>query len=72
MRALDGRDIDPEYSVREVLAGDRYLICSDGLSGVVSAETIGETHARVPRPAASASSGWSSSRCAAAARTTSP
>ncbi|MEV4621651.1 protein phosphatase 2C domain-containing protein [Asanoa sp. NPDC049573] len=42
-RALDGRDIDPEYSVRQVLTGDRYLICSDGLSGVVSAETIAET-----------------------------
>jgi serine/threonine protein phosphatase PrpC len=42
-RALDGRDIDPEYSVRQVLVGDRYLICSDGLSGVVSAETIGQT-----------------------------
>ncbi|KAB1151138.1 BofC C-terminal domain-containing protein [Micromonospora sp. DT46] len=42
-RALDGRDIDPEYSVRQVLPGDRYLICSDGLSGVVSADTIGET-----------------------------
>ncbi|GGM01770.1 protein phosphatase 2C domain-containing protein [Micromonospora yangpuensis] len=42
-RALDGRDIDPEYSVRQVLTGDRYLICSDGLSGVVSAETIADT-----------------------------
>ena len=42
-RALDGRDIDPEYSVRQVLTGDRYLICSDGLSGVVSAETIGDS-----------------------------
>jgi PPM family protein phosphatase len=42
-RALDGRDIDPEYSVRQVLPGDRYLICSDGLSGVVSAETIGQS-----------------------------
>ncbi|HEX8627184.1 MAG TPA: PP2C family serine/threonine-protein phosphatase [Catenuloplanes sp.] len=42
-RALDGRDIDPEYSVRQVLPGDRYLICSDGLSGVVSTETIGDT-----------------------------
>jgi protein phosphatase len=41
-RALDGRDIDPEYSVRQVLKGDRYLICSDGLSGVVSSETIGD------------------------------
>jgi PPM family protein phosphatase len=42
-RALDGRDIDPEYSVRQALPGDRYMICSDGLSGVVSAETIAET-----------------------------
>jgi len=50
-RALDGRDIDPEYSVRQVLPGDRYLICSDGLSGVVSAETIGESLKEYPDPA---------------------
>lgn len=43
MRALDGRDADPEYSVRQAVAGDRYLICSDGLSGVVSDETIAGT-----------------------------
>jgi serine/threonine protein phosphatase PrpC len=43
MRALDGRDADPEYSVRQALSGDRYLICSDGLSGVVSDETIAAT-----------------------------
>jgi serine/threonine protein phosphatase PrpC len=42
-RALDGRDIDPEYSVRQVLPGDRYMICSDGLSSVISADTIGES-----------------------------
>jgi protein phosphatase len=42
-RALDGRDIDPEYSVRTVLPGDRYLICSDGLSGVVSEQTVADT-----------------------------
>jgi len=42
-RALDGRDAEPEYSVREAHAGDRYLLCSDGLSGVVSAETIAAT-----------------------------
>ncbi len=50
-RALDGRDIDPEYSVRQVLAGDRYLICSDGLSGVVSTDTIGETIREYSDPA---------------------
>jgi protein phosphatase len=49
-RALDGRDIDPEYSVRQVLKGDRYLICSDGLSGVVSAETIGESMRDIADP----------------------
>jgi serine/threonine protein phosphatase PrpC len=43
MRALDGRDADPEYSVRQAISGDRYLICSDGLSGVVSDETIAAT-----------------------------
>ncbi|HEV7755643.1 MAG TPA: PP2C family serine/threonine-protein phosphatase [Mycobacteriales bacterium] len=41
-RALDGRDIDPEFSVREARVGDRYLLCSDGLSGVVSPETMAE------------------------------
>jgi serine/threonine protein phosphatase PrpC len=42
-KAMDGRDAEPEYSVRQVVLGDRYLICSDGLSSVVSAETIGDT-----------------------------
>jgi protein phosphatase len=42
-KAMDGRDAEPEYSVRQVLLGDRYLICSDGLSSVVSAETIAQT-----------------------------
>ena len=51
-RALDGRDIDPEYSVRQVLAGDRYLICSDGLSGVVSADTIGQSMRELADPQA--------------------
>jgi protein phosphatase len=51
-RALDGRDIDPEYSVRQVLAGDRYLICSDGLSGVVSADTIEQAMRELADPQA--------------------
>jgi protein phosphatase len=42
-RALDGRDAEPEYSVRQAIPGDRYLLCSDGLSSVVSAETIEAT-----------------------------
>ncbi|MGQ0629963.1 MAG: PP2C family protein-serine/threonine phosphatase [Sporichthyaceae bacterium] len=37
LRALDGRsNPEPDLSVREAQLGDRYLVCSDGLSGVVS------------------------------------
>ncbi|ETA04075.1 serine/threonine-protein phosphatase [Frankia sp. B2] len=43
MRALDGREVEPDLSVRQAIAGDRYLLCTDGLSGVVSEETILET-----------------------------
>jgi len=42
--SLDGReDIELDLSVRETKAGDRYLLCSDGLSGVVSEETLRDT-----------------------------
>jgi protein phosphatase len=45
--SLDGReDIDLDLSVREARAGDRYLLCSDGLSGVVSGDTLRETLSR--------------------------
>jgi protein phosphatase len=36
-------DVEPDLSVREAKIGDRYLFCSDGLSGVVSFETLQET-----------------------------
>ena len=43
MRALDGHsEIEPDLSVRELRAGDRYLLCSDGLSGVVSEATMAD------------------------------
>jgi protein phosphatase len=42
LRVLTGNDVEPDYSVREAVVGDRYLICSDGLSGVLSEETIEE------------------------------
>ncbi len=42
LRVLTGQEVEPYFSVREAVAGDRYLLCSDGLSGVVSEETIAE------------------------------
>ncbi|MFC5136653.1 PP2C family protein-serine/threonine phosphatase [Actinomycetospora rhizophila] len=42
LRALTGHDVEPALTVREARSGDRYLLCSDGLSGVVSAETLAE------------------------------
>jgi PPM family protein phosphatase len=51
LRALDGRnDADPDLSIREAQAGDRYLLCSDGLSDVVSAETLHHTLSTVSDP----------------------
>ncbi|MBB3038048.1 PP2C family protein-serine/threonine phosphatase [Hoyosella altamirensis] len=43
MRALTGNDVELTLTVREVRVGDRYLLCSDGLSDVVSDETIATT-----------------------------
>ncbi|MFV0128861.1 Stp1/IreP family PP2C-type Ser/Thr phosphatase [Streptomyces sp. HMX112] len=51
MRALgSGEHVEPDLSIREVRAGDRYLICSDGLSGVVSHQTMEETLASYQGP----------------------
>ncbi|MFF7355007.1 MULTISPECIES: Stp1/IreP family PP2C-type Ser/Thr phosphatase [Streptomyces] len=51
MRALGSGDhVEPDLSIREVRAGDRYLICSDGLSAVVSHQTIEETLASYQGP----------------------
>ena len=53
LRALNGTEVDPSLTIREVAVGDRYLICSDGLPGVVSAEAIAEALAN-PDPGVTA------------------
>ena len=45
LRVLGDFDVEiiPDMSVREARPGDRWMLCSDGLSGVVSHETLTET-----------------------------
>lgn len=43
-------DVTPDETMREAVVGDRWLLCSDGLSGVVSADTIAEILADVRDP----------------------
>ncbi len=43
LRALLGTEVEPDVAIREAREGDRYLLCSDGLSDVVSTETILDT-----------------------------
>ncbi|MGW3490437.1 PP2C family protein-serine/threonine phosphatase [Streptomyces sp. NPDC001054] len=51
MRNLGSADqVEPDLSIREVRPGDRYLLCSDGLSGVVSHQTMEETLASYQGP----------------------
>ena len=52
-RSLTGRgELELDLSIREVRLGDRYLLCSDGLSGPVSEETLAETLRTAADPAA--------------------
>ncbi len=44
MRALQGStDVDPDLTMHKAILGDRYLLCSDGLTDVVSDEAVHET-----------------------------
>ncbi len=41
LRAIDGvNDVEPDLQAREARIGDRYLLCSDGLCGVISHDAI--------------------------------
>ena len=51
LRALDGTsEAEPDLSILDARAGDRYLLCSDGLSSVVSEETLHRILATVKDP----------------------
>ena len=51
LRALDGRTVaEPDLTPIETLPGDRYLLCSDGLSGVVTGQTLHMTLSSVRDP----------------------
>ena len=43
LKALTGEPVEPTAVTREARVGDRYLLCSDGLSDPVSTETIAES-----------------------------
>ncbi|GHH68801.1 hypothetical protein GCM10017673_18520 [Streptosporangium violaceochromogenes] len=48
LQVLDGGDtVDPDLSLRDAEVGDRYLLCSDGLSGVVEADRLRHVLAEV-------------------------
>ena len=49
MRALQGStDADPDLAMHEALLGDRYLLCSDGLTDVVGDEAVHEVLTTIP------------------------
>jgi serine/threonine protein phosphatase PrpC len=43
LRALTGHTLEPSLEIREARAGDRYLLCSDGVSDVLPPEVLAES-----------------------------
>ena len=54
LRALGSHEVEPTFATLDPRPGDRLLLCSDGLSGVVSDDTIAETLGTVADPHAAA------------------
>ncbi|MFY1671878.1 PP2C family protein-serine/threonine phosphatase [Plantactinospora sp. WMMB334] len=50
-RALQGEPVNPTYTTVVPEAGDRWLLCSDGLSNVVRPESLAEALLGYPEPA---------------------
>jgi protein phosphatase len=50
LRAIDGKQAEPDLQLHDAKAGDRYLLCSDGLYSVVSMERLREVLSTVADP----------------------
>lgn len=51
MRALQGStDVEPDLAMHEAMLGDRYMLCSDGLTDVVGDEAVHGVLSTVPDP----------------------
>jgi protein phosphatase len=50
MQAVQGLGYDPTCTVRAAAPGDRYLLCSDGLTDVVDDEAIHQALEMEPDP----------------------
>lgn len=54
MQAVQGLEYEPTCTLRPAVVGDRYLLCSDGLSDVVDEDAIADALSSEPDPAACA------------------
>ena len=70
MQALSGGAFRPTVEIREVAAGDRYLVCSDGLTDYVAEDQIGATLVERGVAGGVLSRRWSRPRSRSVRRTT--